>query len=81
VTTEDLRAARTAWAHAQIALDKRLTAVLPAALVAGPDGGADLERLLTPEQSHEIAGLYGTVVGAWAKYAELLRVSREERPQ
>lgn len=81
MTTEALSAARMAWAHAQIALDKRLTAVLPAALITGPDGGAELEELLTPEQSHEIAGLYGTVVGAWAKYAELLRASREARSQ
>jgi hypothetical protein len=73
VTTDALRAARQEWAHAHIELDTCLTAVIPAALAADQDGGEELQRLLTPEQSHEIARLYGRAVGAWASYRELLR--------
>ena len=73
VTTDELRAARQAWAHAQVELDTCLTRVLPAALAADSRGGEELQRLLTPEQSHEISRLYGATVGLWARYRELLR--------
>ena len=78
VTTEALREARQAWAHAHMTLDAGLTRIIPAALAADASGGEELQRLLTPEQSHEIAGLYGAAVGAWAKYRELLRHAEEE---
>jgi hypothetical protein len=73
VTTEDLRAARQAWAHAHMDLDTCLTSVIPAALAADGAGGEELERLLSPEQTHDIARLYGITVGAWVRYTELLR--------
>ena len=73
MTTDDLRAARQAWARAHMELDTCLTAVLPAALAADSSGGEELQRLLTEEQTHEIARLYGEAVGYWAKYRELLR--------
>jgi hypothetical protein len=73
VTTEELRAARQAWAHAHMDLDTTLTSIIPAALAADTRGGEELQRLLTEEQSHEIARLYGEAVGSWARYRELLR--------
>ena len=73
MTTEVLREARQAWAHAHMDLDTHLTQIIPAALAADSRGGEELQRLLTPEQSHLIAGLYGAAVGAWARYRELLR--------
>ena len=73
VTTDALREARQAWAKAHIDLDTCLTKLIPAALAADSHGGEELQRMLTPEQSHEIAGLYGAVIGAWARYRELLR--------
>ena len=72
VTFDDLRAARQAWAHAHIELDTYLTQFIPAALAADVDRGGELERVLTPEHSREIAGLYGAAVGAWTHYRELL---------
>ena len=79
MTTEALREARQAWAHAHIELDTCLTQIIPAALAADSRGGEELQRLLTPEQSHYIAGLYGAAVGAWAKYRELLRHAETTR--
>ena len=73
MTTEALRQARQAWAHAHMNLDTCLTKIIPAALAADAQGGEELQRLLTPEQSHDIAGMYGAAVGAWANYRELLR--------
>ena len=73
MTTEALREARQAWAHAHIDLDTCLTRILPAALAADERGGEELQRLLTPEQTHEIGRLYGEAVGTWARYRELLR--------
>jgi hypothetical protein len=74
VTTDELRAARRAWAHAQMDLDTCLTRLIPAALAA--DGqGEELQAMLTPEQTHEISQLYGMAVGSWARYRELLRHS------
>lgn len=73
MTTEALREARQAWAHAHINLDTCLTTVIPAALAADAAGGEELQRLLTAEQTHEIARLYGETVGHWARYQELLR--------
>ena len=73
MTTDELRRARHAWAGAHLALDSCLTAVLPAALAADARGGDELQRLLTPEQTHEISELYGRTVGLWAAYRELLR--------
>ena len=73
MTTNELREARQAWAQAHLALDTALTAVLPAALAAHPQGGEELQQLLTPEQTHEIGQLYGRAVGLWAAYRELLR--------
>ena len=73
VTTDELRAARQAWAHAQVELDTCLTRFIPAALAADTQGGEELQRLLTPEQTHEISRLYGATVGLWARYRELLR--------
>jgi hypothetical protein len=73
VTNDALRAARQEWAHAHIELDTCLTAVIPAALAADAAGGEELQRLLTPSQTHDIARLYGRAVGAWARYTELLR--------
>jgi hypothetical protein len=79
VTTEALREARQAWAHAHIELDTCLTQIIPAALAADARGGEELQRILTPEQAHHIAGLYGAAVGAWAKYRELLRLAEPGR--
>jgi hypothetical protein len=73
VTTDELRGARHAWADAHLALDSCLTKVLPAALAADARGGDELQRMLTPEQTHEISELYGKAVGRWAAYRELLR--------
>ena len=73
MTTDELRAARQAWAHAHMDLDTCLTKVIPAALAADAGGGEELQRLLTPDQTHEIARLYGESVGSWARYQELLR--------
>jgi hypothetical protein len=70
VTVDGLRSARQAWAHAHVELDTCLTEFIPVALAA--DRGRELEGLLTPERSHEIAGLYGAAIGAWAHYRELL---------
>ena len=77
MTTTELRAARQAWANAHLALDTALTRLLPAALAADADGGEELQRLLTPEQTHEVAELYGRAVGLWAAYRELLRHSTD----
>jgi hypothetical protein len=77
VTTDELRKARQAWAHAHIELDTCLTKLIPAALAADARGGEELQQLLTPEQSHDIAGLYGAAIGAWARYRELLRHAGE----
>jgi hypothetical protein len=73
VTTDELRRARHAWADAHLALDSCLTKVLPAALAADVRGGDELQRMLTPEQTHEISELYGRAIGHWAAYRELLR--------
>ena len=73
MTTDELRQARIAWAHAQMELDTCLTKYVPAALAADARGGEELQRMLTPEQTHQISGLYGAAVGAWARYRELLR--------
>ena len=77
VTTDALREARQAWAHAHMELDTCLTSIIPAALAADASGGEELQRLLTPEQSHAIARLYGEAVGSWARYRELLRHAAE----
>ena len=78
MTTDELRAARQKWAAAHLNLDKIVAAVLAA---ADAGGGQELQQLLTPELAHEISGLYGTVVGAWVHYRELLRLTHEsERP-
>ena len=74
MTNDALRAARQAWAHAHMDLDTCLTSIIPAALAADAQGGEELQRLLTEDQAHEIARLYGEAVGYWAKYRELLRV-------
>jgi hypothetical protein len=54
-------------------LDTVLTELIPAALAADDRGGAELQRLLTPEHTHEVSELYGRAVGLWARYRELLR--------
>ena len=77
MTTEALREARNAWAHAQLALDTRLTTVLPAALALTEASGEELQKLLTDDVAHDISELYGQTVGLWAKYRELLRLTRE----
>ena len=77
VTTQELREARQAWAHAHLDLDRAMTAFLPAALAADEQGGEELQRLLTPDQTHEISELYGRAVGLWARYRELLRHTEE----
>jgi hypothetical protein len=73
MTTDELRAARQAWAHAQMDLDTLLTQFIPAALAADAQGGEELQRMLTPEQTHEISQLYGNVVALWLKYRVLLQ--------
>lgn len=73
MTNDVLREARRAWAHAHMDLDTCLTSIIPAALAADAHGGEELQRLLTEEQVHEIARLYGEAVGYWARYRELLR--------
>jgi hypothetical protein len=81
VTTDALREARQAWARAHLELDACLTQVIPAALAADSSGGEKLQRMLTPQQTHDIAGMYGAVVGAWAKYRELLREAHAAQEQ
>ena len=54
-------------------LDTCLTRIIPLALTTDARGGEDLQRILTPAQSREIARLYGQAVGSWANYRELLR--------
>ncbi|MDX6197159.1 MAG: hypothetical protein QOJ79_310 [Actinomycetota bacterium] len=73
MTTDELRQARQEWAHAQMDLDTRLTRFIPAALAADAHGGEELQRLLTPEQTHEISQLYGNVVALWVRYRVLLQ--------
>jgi hypothetical protein len=73
MTTEALRQARQEWAYAQMDLDKHLTQFIPAALAADAHGGEELQRLLTPEQSHTISQLYGNAVALWVRYRVLLQ--------
>jgi hypothetical protein len=73
MTTDELRAARQAWAHAQMDLDKHLTQFIPAALAADAHGGEELQQMLTPEQTHTISQLYGDVVALWVRYRVLLQ--------
>ena len=73
MTTDELRAARQEWAHAQMDLDTRLTQFIPAALAADAKSGEELQRMLTPEQTHEISQLYGNVVALWVRYRVLLQ--------
>jgi hypothetical protein len=73
MTTDELRAARQEWAHAQMDLDTRLTKFLPAALAADAHGGEELQQMLTPDQTHEISDLYGKAVALWVRYRVLLQ--------
>ena len=73
MTTDELRQARQDWAHAQMDLDTHLTQFIPAALAADAHGGEELQRLLTPEQTHQISQLYGNVVALWVRYRVLLQ--------
>ena len=73
MTTDALREARQTWAHAQMDLDTYLTRFIPVALAADAEGGEELERMLRPEQSAEIARLYGETISLWTKYLALMR--------
>ena len=73
MTTDELRQARQDWAHAHMDLDTHLTQFIPAALAADSHGGEELQRMLTPEQSHQISQLYGHAVALWVKYRVLLQ--------
>ena len=73
MTTDELRKARQEWAQAQMELDTLLTRFIPAALAADAHGGEELQKMLTPEQTHEISQLYGTAVALWVRYRVLLQ--------
>ena len=76
MTTDEMRRVRQAWAQAHLELEQALQAALPAASAADANAGERLQTLLTDQQAHLMAELYGKAVGYWSNYRELLREAR-----